>query len=118
VLVGWILTVAIAINVVGTARRILGVQSWVKDAVDRGTARIVLGTGSPLLLCLLVLALPRFVAVATGRVPGWGLLFELAPDLVGWLWFGIITNAILVSLRLRGLWSLRLQQTAARVPEA
>ena len=118
VLVGWILTVAIAINVVGTVRRILGVQSWVKDAVDRGTARIVLGTGGPLLLCLLVLALPRFVAVATGRVPGWGLLFELAPDLVGWLWFGIITNAILVSLRLRGLWSLRLQQTAARVPEA
>ena len=114
VALGWILAVAIAVNIIGTLRRILGVHRWVNDAVERGTVRIVLGTGGPLLLSLLVLALPRFVAVATGRVPGWGLLFELAPDLIGWVWFGILTNAILVTLRLRELWNHRLTQTAAK----
>lgn len=117
VLVGWILAALMFVNLVGVARRLVGLGKWAREAAERGAARIMLGTAGPLLLSLLFLALPRFISVATGRVPGWGLLFELAPDLIAWAWFGIITNAVLVLLRLRALWNLRLGQPAADASE-
>ena len=77
-------------------------QLYVMNADGSGTKRITFGKG-------------RYAG------PVWsprGDLIAFTRMHQGQFYIGVIANAILVTLRLRGLWGLHLQQTAARVPEA
>ena len=104
VLIGWILAALVAATVVSMVRKIVRSRAWAQEARPRSHVRVVLGTAGPVLLGVVLLALPRLLTASTGRVARWGLLFELAPDLIAWAWFAILSNAILTALRLRALW--------------